>query len=125
MHRWIASAVVFWFACSASAQEYPARAVRVIVPTNAVADDAVKELGIPRERIAVIPEAPAPKLRPRGADEVQALRERFGDERLRAAAPAAPWTAELKQRWPGKRVDLTALRLDRGVVSALRHMSLD
>ena len=32
MHRWIASAVVFWFACSASAQEYPARAVRVIVP---------------------------------------------------------------------------------------------
>ena len=31
MRRWIAAAVVF-FACSASAQEYPARAVRVIVP---------------------------------------------------------------------------------------------
>jgi len=31
MRRWIASAVVF-FACSALAQEYPARAVRVIVP---------------------------------------------------------------------------------------------
>src|SRR5712672_512313 len=31
MRRWIASAVVF-FACSALAQEYPVRAVRVIVP---------------------------------------------------------------------------------------------
>ena len=31
MRRWLASAVVF-FACSALAQEYPARAVRVIVP---------------------------------------------------------------------------------------------
>ena len=31
MRRWIASAVVF-FACSALAQDYPVRVVRVIVP---------------------------------------------------------------------------------------------
>src|SRR5947209_4665650 len=54
------------------------RASRVIVPTNAVADDAVAELRIPRERIAVIPEAPAPHLRPRAEAEVRELRERLG-----------------------------------------------
>jgi alpha-1,3-rhamnosyl/mannosyltransferase len=54
------------------------RASRVIVPTNAVADDAVAELRIPRERIAVIPEAPAPHLRPRAEAEVQEVRKRLG-----------------------------------------------
>ena len=54
------------------------RATRVIVPTNAVAEDAVRALEIPRERIAVIPEAAAPKLHPRGAEEVRAVRERYG-----------------------------------------------
>jgi alpha-1,3-rhamnosyl/mannosyltransferase len=54
------------------------RATRVIVPTHAVADEAVRGLEIPRERIAVIPEAVAPKLHPRGADEVEAVRERYG-----------------------------------------------
>ena len=54
------------------------RAARVIVPTHAVADDAVRALEIPRERIAVIPEAAAPKLHPRGEDEVEAVRERYG-----------------------------------------------
>jgi glycosyltransferase involved in cell wall biosynthesis len=53
------------------------RATRVIVPTKVVADEAVAALGIPRERIAVIPEAPAPRLRPRGADEVAAVRRRY------------------------------------------------
>jgi glycosyltransferase involved in cell wall biosynthesis len=54
------------------------RAARVIVPTYAVADDAVRALEIPRERIAVIPEAAAPKLHPRGDEEVEAVRERYG-----------------------------------------------
>jgi glycosyltransferase involved in cell wall biosynthesis len=54
------------------------RAVRVIVPTNAVAEDAVNELRIPRERIVVIPEAAAPKLHCRGDKEVRAIRKRFG-----------------------------------------------
>jgi glycosyltransferase involved in cell wall biosynthesis len=100
------------------------RAARGIVPTNAVADDAISELGIPRERIAVIPEAPAPELRPRGEDEVQEVRTRFGlperyllwvggmthpDPRKRVAAlararrtmplvlvgPTGPWAHEL------------------------------
>jgi glycosyltransferase involved in cell wall biosynthesis len=54
------------------------RAARVIVPTHAVADDAVRALEIPRERIAVIPEAAAAKLHPRGEEEVKAVRERYG-----------------------------------------------
>jgi glycosyltransferase involved in cell wall biosynthesis len=54
------------------------RATRVIVPTNVVADDAIARLGIRRERIAVIPEAPAPELRPRCEDEVRAVRQRLG-----------------------------------------------
>jgi alpha-1,3-rhamnosyl/mannosyltransferase len=53
------------------------RAVRVIVPTHAVAEDAVNVLEIPRERIAVIAEAAAAAFHPRPADEVMAVRERF------------------------------------------------
>jgi glycosyltransferase involved in cell wall biosynthesis len=51
--------------------------VRVIVPTHAVAEDAVNVLEIPRERIAVIAEAAAAAFHPRPADEVMAVRERF------------------------------------------------
>jgi glycosyltransferase involved in cell wall biosynthesis len=54
------------------------RAVRVIVPTHAVADDAIAALEIPRERIEVIPEAPAPALTQRSDEEVAAVRHRFG-----------------------------------------------
>src|SRR5436309_2102416 len=46
------------------------RAVRVIVPTHAVAEDALDALQIPRERVVVIGEAAAPALRRRPADEV-------------------------------------------------------
>ena len=52
------------------------RAARVIVPTEIVAADARRELGLPEERIAVIHEAPAPAFRPRGPDEVDAVRRR-------------------------------------------------
>jgi glycosyltransferase involved in cell wall biosynthesis len=54
------------------------RAARVIVPTQALADQAIDVLGLARERVAVIPEAPAPKLRRRGDDEVDAVRRRYG-----------------------------------------------
>jgi hypothetical protein len=37
-----------------------ARATHVIVPTHAIADDAVTKLGLDRERVIVIPEAPDP-----------------------------------------------------------------
>jgi alpha-1,3-rhamnosyl/mannosyltransferase len=53
------------------------RAVRVIVPTQAVADDAVHALGIPADRIAVIAEAAAGAMRPRAAHEIEAVRARF------------------------------------------------
>lgn len=52
------------------------RAVRVIVPTSAVADDALRMLGIPAERIEVIGEAPDPIFHPRPADQVASVRER-------------------------------------------------
>jgi glycosyltransferase involved in cell wall biosynthesis len=53
------------------------RAVRVIVPTRAVADDAIHELEIPADRIEVIGEAAAPAFRPRPAEEVAAVREQY------------------------------------------------
>jgi alpha-1,3-rhamnosyl/mannosyltransferase len=53
------------------------RAVRVIVPTHAVADDAIRELGIPADRIVVIGEAAATELGPRSDEQVRVVRERF------------------------------------------------
>jgi glycosyltransferase involved in cell wall biosynthesis len=53
------------------------RATRVIVPTNAVADDVVRELRIPSTRVVTIPEAAAAALHMRSDTEVQAVRERF------------------------------------------------
>jgi glycosyltransferase involved in cell wall biosynthesis len=53
------------------------RAMRVIVPTSAVADDAEAVLDLPRERIAVIPEAVAASLHARSPEEVSAARDRF------------------------------------------------
>ncbi len=54
------------------------RAARVIVPTGAVARDAVEHLGIERERISIIPEAADSSMRPRPADEIARARKRFG-----------------------------------------------
>jgi glycosyltransferase involved in cell wall biosynthesis len=54
------------------------RAVRVIVATEAVADDAVEALEIPRDRVVVIGEAAAPALHPRPEEEVETVRARFG-----------------------------------------------
>lgn len=53
------------------------RAARVIVPTCVVAEDVEAVLEIPRERIVVIPEAPAASLHPRSEEEVSAVRHRF------------------------------------------------
>jgi glycosyltransferase involved in cell wall biosynthesis len=53
------------------------RATRLIVPTQAVARDAVEHLSVDRQRIAVIAEAPAPAMRPRPRDQVEAVRERY------------------------------------------------
>jgi glycosyltransferase involved in cell wall biosynthesis len=53
------------------------RAVRAIVPTDAVARDAVERLGLQPERVAVIAEAPDPAMYERPAEEVERTRERF------------------------------------------------
>ncbi len=54
------------------------RAVRVIVPTEAVARDAMDRLGLDRERLVVIAEAPAPAMYARSASEVATVREQLG-----------------------------------------------
>jgi glycosyltransferase involved in cell wall biosynthesis len=53
------------------------RASRVIVPTRTVADDVMAQLGVPAERIEVIPEAPAAVFWSRPSQEVDAVRERY------------------------------------------------
>jgi glycosyltransferase involved in cell wall biosynthesis len=75
------------------------RAERVIVPTDVVAADAEDVLDIPRERIVVVPEAPAATMTPRSADEVAAVREahRLPDEYLL-------WVGGLDHPDPRKRV---------------------
>jgi glycosyltransferase involved in cell wall biosynthesis len=54
------------------------RATRVIVPTNSVADDVIKVLDVPSDRVVAIPEAAAPRLRPRSEEEITEVRRRFG-----------------------------------------------
>jgi glycosyltransferase involved in cell wall biosynthesis len=53
------------------------RAVRVIVPTEALAQDALTQLGVEREQIDVIHEAPAACMYPRPRREVAEVRKRF------------------------------------------------
>jgi glycosyltransferase involved in cell wall biosynthesis len=79
------------------------RAVRVIVPTRAVADDAIRELEIPADRIVVIGEAAASTLRARPADEVAAVRERFG-----LPEQYLLWVGGLERPDPCKRVTALA-----------------
>jgi len=54
------------------------RAATVIVPTEALAEDAVTYLRLERERIVVIPEAADATMHPRSQLQVAAVRERFG-----------------------------------------------
>jgi len=75
------------------------RAARVIVPTATVAKDTMAGLAIPKEQIAVIPEAPAPAFRPRPDDEVAAVRERFG-----LPDPYLLWVGGLRVPDPRKRI---------------------
>jgi glycosyltransferase involved in cell wall biosynthesis len=75
------------------------RAVRVIAPTEALASDALSRLGLEREQIDVIHEAPAASMYPRPADEVAEVRERFDlPERYLI------WVGGLRHPDPGKHV---------------------
>lgn len=75
------------------------RAARLIVPTRAVADDAVELLRFERERIDVIGEAAAPALRPAPAPAVREVRARYAlpDDFLL-------WVGGLEHPDPRKRV---------------------
>lgn len=79
------------------------RAVRVIVPTAAVAMDATELLEIPGERIRVIPEAPASVFSPRSPEEVAGVRQRYGlPERYLL------WVGHLRAPDPRKRIGALA-----------------
>lgn len=75
------------------------RATRVIVPTEAVAADAVEHLRLPDARIVVIPEAPAPSLTMRSADVVARARERYG-----LPEDYLLWVGRMEHPEPRKRV---------------------
>ena len=74
------------------------RAMRVVVPTRAVADDAVEQLGVERRRVVVIPHAADPAMRPRDEEEVASVRAALQASRAlpgvggRAAAPGPDQT---------------------------------
>jgi glycosyltransferase involved in cell wall biosynthesis len=75
------------------------RAARVIVPSEAVAGDAVTRLGLDPERVAVIREAADSTFTPRSADEVASVRQKF-------ALPESYllWVGGLRSPDPRKRV---------------------
>jgi glycosyltransferase involved in cell wall biosynthesis len=75
------------------------RAARIIVPTEAVARDAVDHLAIARDRVVVIPEAAAPSMRPIDAATVATVRKRYAlpDDYL-------VWVGGLEHPDPRKRV---------------------
>lgn len=80
------------------------RAACVIVPTRAVAEDAVAHLRLERERIMVIPEAADAAMYPRPADEIAAARARF-----RLPERYLVWVGGLQHPDPARHVvELTA-----------------
>jgi glycosyltransferase involved in cell wall biosynthesis len=75
------------------------RAARVIVPTHAVAQDAIELLNFPEERIDVILEAPCSTFRPASDSAVAAARQRYDlPERYLL------WVGSLEHPDPRKRV---------------------
>ncbi len=75
------------------------RAVSVIVPTEAVARDAVDHVRLERERVVVIPEAADAAMYPRTPREIAAVRARFAlPERFLV------WVGGLRHPDPGKHV---------------------
>jgi len=82
------------------------RAVRLIVPTRVVAEDAAELLHVDRGRIVVVPEAATPHLGPRSAGEVASVRANYGlPERYLL------WVGDLEHPEPRKRVaELAATR---------------
>ncbi len=94
------------------------RAARVIVPTEAVAADAVAHLRLAREQVDVVPEAADAAMYPRTPQEIAAVRARFGlPERFLV------WVGGLRHPDPGKHVvklAATARQLPLVMVGATR-----
>lgn len=79
------------------------RAAAVIVPTEAVAADAVTHLRLERDRVVVIAEAADQSMYPRPAQEIAAARARFGlPERYLA------WVGDLRHPDPGRHISKLA-----------------
>jgi glycosyltransferase involved in cell wall biosynthesis len=75
------------------------RAARVIVPTEAVARDAVAHLRLAPERVVVIPEAADASMYPRTPEAIADVRARFGlPERFLV------WVGGLRHPDPGKQI---------------------
>jgi glycosyltransferase involved in cell wall biosynthesis len=87
------------------------RAVRLIVPTQAVANDVVERLGIEPERVSVISEAPVAAMYPRPEEEIAAARERYD-----LPEQYLLWVGGLQHPDPRKRVAALA--------ATSRHMPL-
>jgi glycosyltransferase involved in cell wall biosynthesis len=75
------------------------RATMVVVPTRAVAGDAIERLGLDPGRVRVVAEAAAPAFRRRSAAEVAAARERHG-----VPGDYLLWVGGLEHPEPRKRV---------------------
>ena len=83
------------------------RAVRVIVPTQVVADDVASRLDVDPKRIVVIGEAAAPAFRPRAADEVERVRSSHS-----LPEDYLVWVGGLEHNDPRKRVRELAAAAD-------------
>jgi len=75
------------------------RAARIIVPTEAVAQDALARLDVKRDRIVVIPEAAAAVMRQTSVGEVDSVRERYN-----LPPEYLVWVGGLEHPDPRKRV---------------------
>jgi alpha-1,3-rhamnosyl/mannosyltransferase len=75
------------------------RANRVIVPTAAVADDAMTTLALPAASLVVVGEAAAPEFHPRPAEEVAKVRKKYG-----LPEQYLLWVGGLERPDPRKRV---------------------
>jgi len=75
------------------------RAMRVIVPTQAVAGDAIERLGLRPERVRVVAEAAAQKMYVRSPQEIAAARARYG-----LPTDYLLWVGGLQHPDPRKRV---------------------
>jgi glycosyltransferase involved in cell wall biosynthesis len=75
------------------------RAAQVIVPTHAVAEDALERLSLERDRLVVIPEAAAPTMKPALPEQVATVRKRY-------ALPSdyLVWVGGLEHPDPRKRI---------------------